>query len=67
MKYLILDALDNQDTVDTQSILSVWLFVCLFVSNKCQNGWTDQAQILCSTGHDPREGLWIIKSLKICF
>ena len=29
--------------------LSVSLFVCLFVSNKRQNGWTDEAQILCGT------------------
>ena len=35
--------------------------VCLFVSNKRQNGWTDRAQIFCGTSRDPREGLWIIK------
>ena len=27
--------------------LSVCLSVCLFVSNKRQNGWTDRAQIFC--------------------
>ena len=37
--------------------LSVCLFVCLFVSNKRQNGWTHRAQILCRTSRDPREGL----------
>ena len=42
-----------------------WRLVCLFVSNKRPNGWTDRAQILCRTSHDYREGLWIIKSLKI--
>ena len=46
--------------------LSVCLFVCLFVSNKRQNGWTDRAQILCGTFWDPREGLWIIKISNIC-
>ena len=48
--------------------LSVCLSVCLFVClcNKRQNGWTDQAQILCRTSRDHREGLWMIKILKIC-
>ena len=46
--------------------LFVCLSVCLFVSNKRQNGWTDRAQIFCGTSHDPREGLWMIKFLKIC-
>ena len=42
--------------------LSVCLFfVCLFASNKRQNGWTDRAQIFCGTSTDPREGLWMIK------
>ena len=40
--------------------------VCLFASNKRQNGWTDRVQILCGTSRDPREGLWIIKILIIC-
>ena len=46
--------------------LSVCLSVCLFVSNKRQNGWTDQAQIFCGTSRDHREGLWMIKILNIC-
>ena len=46
--------------------LSVCLSVCLFVSNKRQNGWTDRAHIFCGTSHDPREGLWMIKFSKIC-
>ena len=33
------------------------LSVCPFVSNKRQNGGTNQAQILCGTSRDPREGL----------
>ncbi len=38
------------------------LSVCLlFVSNKRQNGWTDQAQILYGTSRGPREGLWPIR------
>ena len=39
-------------------------FVCLFVSNKRQNGWIDRAQIFCGTSRDPREGLWMIKISK---
>ena len=46
--------------------LSVWVSVCLFVSNKRQNGWTDRAQIFCWTSRDHREGLWMIKNLKKC-
>ena len=41
--------------------MDVCLSVCPFVSNKRQNGWTDRAQILCGTSHDPREGFWIIE------
>ena len=41
--------------------LSVMVFVCLFVSNKRQNGWTDRAQSFCGTSRSPREGLWMIK------
>ena len=50
-------------------ILSIYKFglsVCLFVSNKLQNGWTDRAQIFCGTSRDSREGLWIIKISNIC-
>ena len=46
--------------------LYVCLSVCLFVSNKRQNGWTDRAQIFCVTSRDPREGLWKIKISNIC-
>jgi len=42
------------------------LFVCLFVSNKRQNGWTDRAQIFCGTSRDSRECLWKIKISNIC-
>ena len=41
------------------------MFVCLFVSKKRQNGWTDRAQIFCGTSRDPREGLWMIEFSKI--
>ena len=44
----------------------VCLSVCLLVSNKRQNGWTDRAQIFCGTSRDPREGLWKIKISNIC-
>ena len=40
------------------------LFVCPFVSNKRQNGWSDRAQILYGTSHDPMEGLRMIKTTK---
>ena len=46
--------------------LSVWVSVCLFVSNKRQNSWTDRAQIFCGTSRDHREGLWMIKISNIC-
>ena len=46
--------------------LAVLVFVCLFISDKGQNGWTDRAQILCVTSRDPRECIWMIKVLKIC-
>ena len=42
------------------------MFVCLFVSNKRQNGWTHRAQIFCGTSRDHREGLWMIKISNIC-
>ena len=45
--------------------LSVMVGVCLFVSNKRQNGWIDWAQILCGTSHGPKEGLCMNKDTKI--
>ena len=42
------------------------LSVCLFVTNKRKNGWTDRAQILWRTWRDPREGLWMLKITKSC-
>ena len=47
--------------------LGGFLSVCLFVSNKRQNGWTNLAQIICVTSHDPREGLRMIECLKFTF
>jgi len=41
--------------------LSGCLFGCLSVSNKRQNVWTDQAQILCGTSRSPRKDFWMIK------
>ena len=38
------------------SLYKFSLSVCLFVSNKRQNGWTDRAQILCGTSRDPGKG-----------
>ena len=40
------------------------LFICLFVFNKRQNGWTDRDQILCGTSRDPSEVLCMIKFQK---
>ena len=37
--------------------LFVHLFVCLFVIDDRQNGWTDWANFFCGTSPDPREGL----------
>ena len=48
------------------SIYLACLSVCLFVSNKRQNGWTDRAQFFCGTSRDPREGLWKLKISNIC-
>jgi len=48
------------------SIYKFGLSVCLFVSDKRQNGWTDRAKIFCGTSRDPREGLWMIKISNIC-
>ena len=31
---------------------------------KCQNGWTDRAQMLCGTSQDPSGHLWLIKISK---
>ena len=42
------------------------VFGCLFVTNKRQNGSTDQAQICCGTSHDPSEGLWMFRITKSC-
>jgi len=47
-------------------IYFAWASVCLSVSNKRKNGWTDRAQILCWISHDPREGSRMLKITKIC-
>ena len=46
--------------------LLVWVGVCLFVSNKRQNGWTDRAQIFYGTSRDHRESLYMITNFKKC-
>ena len=51
---------------NSNCLVPICLSVCLFVSNKRQNGWTDPAQIICGTSRDPREGLWMIKISNIC-
>ena len=47
------------------SCLPFCLGLCLFVSKKRQNGWTDGAQIFCVTSGEPMEGFWMIKFSKI--
>ena len=41
------------------AFLFVCLSVCLVVSNKRQNGWTDWSQFFCGASRDPRERLFI--------
>ena len=43
----------------------VLFVIILFVANRLQNGWTDLAQIIHGTSHDPMEGFWMIKFLKL--
>ena len=38
----------------------------IYIFNKRQNGWTDQAQFFCGTSRDPRKDLWMIKISKNC-
>ena len=48
----------------TQIYLYICL-VCLFDSNRRQNGWTDRDRILFGISHNSKEGLWIFKISKI--
>ena len=41
--------------------------VDMFVSNKRQKCWNNQAQILCDTLPHPRDGLWVLKITKFVF
>ena len=56
---------NNFNDIYLVTLISYTYFVCMVVSNKRQNGWTDQAWILCGTSHDPREGLLMRKISKI--
>ena len=59
----------NSEKCDWSGKKYLWLkffFICLFVSNKRQNGWTDRVQIFCVTSRNPRESLWSIEFSKIC-
>ena len=49
------------------SIYLLCLYVCLLVSNKLENGWTDRAQIFWGTLRDHREGIWMFKPSKTSF
>ena len=46
--------------------LLVWVGVCLYVSNKRQNSWTDPAQVFYGIPHDTREGFSMITISNIC-
>ena len=46
--FLTLKRIESKKWFEKVSYLYINL-ACLFVSNKRQNGWTDQAQILCGT------------------
>ena len=48
---------DRQTDRQAKSVYKFSLSVFLFVSNKGQNGGTDQAQIFGGTSRDHREGL----------
>jgi len=48
---------DGREAPLMPSIYIRRLSVCLFVTDKRQNGWIDWAQIFCGTSHNPREGL----------
>ena len=66
-RFCVLIILTNYNQIlNNISIYKFSLSVCLFISNKRQNGWTDRAQIFCGTSRDPREGLWMIKISNIC-
>ena len=47
------------------SVYILCLSVTLYPIHVTQNGWTDRAQILCGTSHDPGRDLWMIKLSKI--
>ena len=48
---------DGREALSKASLYKFGLSVCLFVSNKRQNGKTDRAHIFCGTSRDHREGL----------
>ena len=56
----------------TNTLLSIYIYiyflglsVCLFVTNKHQNGWTNRAQILCGTSYNPKKGLCLLRIQKV--
>jgi len=55
------------NSIISPSMYKFGFSVCLFVSNKRQNGWTDRAQIFCGTSRDHRGGLRMIKISNMCF
>ena len=59
--------LNDSDSGDFTSVYKFRLSVCLFVSNKRQNGWTDRAQILCGISQAPGKVYKWSKLKKIVF
>ena len=58
--------------IDLENIFVLCLSVCLFASNKRQNGWTDRTQIFCGPRVTPGKGYgWSncqnLASIKILF
>ena len=58
------EGVDQVNKTDLQDWFKANL-ACLFVSDTCLNGCTNQVQILCGTSRGHWEGLWSIR-LKIC-
>ena len=46
--------------------LSVWVFIFVgwVLTDKCQYGWTDLANIFCWTSHDQKKNLWMVRTEK---
>ena len=57
MSALNLDQATTDSIIPDYAVHSIQVHIHIIESNKCQNGWTDWAQILCGTSQSPRERL----------